>query len=142
MTPEQQSLMVQVRESIAAAKLLHEQGFHAFAASRAYYGMFYAAEAILLEKGITSAKHGGVHSAFGEHFVKTGLVPREYHRYLLRGLEVRHAADDGKSKTVTPEEAAVQLSNAEKFAALADQIIGPALGAEDNHSDVESFGET
>ena len=87
--------------------------------------MFYAVEAFLLEKGLTSSKHAGVHSLFGEHFVKTGLEPLDYHRSLVRAMEIRHAADYGKGKTVTPEEAAKQFSNAEDFLKLPEQLMGP-----------------
>jgi len=44
------------------------------AVSRAYYAMFYATSALLASKGISRSKHSGVCSAFGEHFVKTGLI--------------------------------------------------------------------
>ena len=39
---------MQARDSLAAAGVLEEQGFYGFAASGAYYSMFYVAEAILL----------------------------------------------------------------------------------------------
>jgi len=45
MTPEQADLLVQAHDSVAAAKVLHTEGHHGFAASRAYYAMFYVAEA-------------------------------------------------------------------------------------------------
>jgi len=60
--------------------------------------MFYVAEAFLLGKGLAFSKHSVVPTAFGEHFAKTGIVPQEFHRYLLRGMEVRHAGDYGKAK--------------------------------------------
>ena len=45
MMPEQQDLLDEARESVAAARLLQAQGYHGFAASRAYYAMLYIAEA-------------------------------------------------------------------------------------------------
>jgi uncharacterized protein (UPF0332 family) len=35
------SLMAKAEESLAAARLLRDGGYHGFAASRAYYAMFY-----------------------------------------------------------------------------------------------------
>lgn len=125
MTPEQADLLVQAQESLAAARILNQSGFHGFAASRAYYTMFYVAEAFLLGKGLAFAKHGGVIAAFGEHFTKTGIVPKEFHRHLIRGMQVRHAGDYGKARTVTPEEAALQMDAAAKFLALAAEHLGP-----------------
>ncbi len=46
MTQEQENLLVGARDSLSAAKLLHREGYHGFAASRAYYAMFYVAEAL------------------------------------------------------------------------------------------------
>jgi uncharacterized protein (UPF0332 family) len=99
--PEVADLLVQAQESLAAAKTLHRERFHGFAAARAYYVMFYVAEAFLLSKDLSFNKHSAVIAAFGEHFAKTGIVTPEYHRYLIRGLQVRHAGDYGKARNVT-----------------------------------------
>jgi uncharacterized protein (UPF0332 family) len=52
MMSEQEDLLVQARDSLSAAKILDAQGYHGFAASRAYYTMFYIAEALLLGRGL------------------------------------------------------------------------------------------
>ncbi|MBI4358648.1 MAG: HEPN domain-containing protein [Candidatus Omnitrophica bacterium] len=69
-----QKLLIKAQESIKTAEVLLRENQTAFAASRAYYAMFYVAEALLYEKGLTFKKHGGVHSAFGEHFTKPGFL--------------------------------------------------------------------
>jgi len=125
MMPEQADLLVQAQESLTGARILHRSGLHGFAASRAYYTMFYVAEAFLLGQGLAFGKHGGVITAFGEHFTKTGKVPKEFHSYLIRGMQVRHAGDYGKARSVTPEESAIQIELAEKFLALAAEHLGP-----------------
>lgn len=56
------------------------QGFYGVAVNRSYYAMFYAASALLASEGLARSKHSGVISAFGEHFVKTGLIQVEYAR--------------------------------------------------------------
>lgn len=78
MTKDQSELLEKAKASLKAAKMLANEGFYDFAASRAYYAMFYVAEAFLLDKGMAFSKHAGVHSAFGKHFVKTGLIPEEF----------------------------------------------------------------
>ena len=60
MTSEQETLSLRAKESLAAAKLLHQSGYHGFAASRAYYAMFYMAEALLLGKNLAFSKHSAV----------------------------------------------------------------------------------
>ncbi len=123
MTPEQKNLIEQANESLSAAKLLYREGYYGFAAARAYYTMFYIAEAFLLGKDLAFSKHSGVHAAFGEHFSKTGIVPPEFHRYLIRGMEIRHIGDYSMGKNISPEESAEQISNAEQFIKLAEKII-------------------
>jgi len=131
---EQADLLLQAHDSLAAAKLLHTQGYHGFAASRACYTMFNIAEAFLLGQGLAFSRHSGLHAAFGEHFVKTGAVPSEFHRYLIRGMEVRHAGDYGRGgTTVTPQEAWQQLAHAEEFFTLAERLIGPLPPPDQEH---------
>jgi len=53
------------------------------AVSRAYYVMFYCAEALLDADGLTFSSHAAVVSGFGRHFAKTGRVPSELRRHLI-----------------------------------------------------------
>jgi uncharacterized protein (UPF0332 family) len=78
-------LVIKARRAIEAAETLLENGYPDFATGRAYYAMFYIAEALLNEKELRFSKHGGVHGAFGEHYVKTGLFDTKFHRWLLDG---------------------------------------------------------
>lgn len=66
MTPEQQKLLEKAARSIQAAKLLNEEELAEFAASRAYYAMFYVAEAFLEGEGLSFSKHSAVIAAFGQ----------------------------------------------------------------------------
>jgi len=47
----------------------------------------YVAGALLLDKGLALGKPSAVIAAFGEPFIKTGSVPPESRRYLIRGLQ-------------------------------------------------------
>lgn len=86
-------LLEKAERSLRAAERLLESQDAEFAAGRAYYAMFYVAEALLNEQGLHFRKHGGVHSAFGEHFVKTGRFDVRYHRWLLEAFNKRLTAD-------------------------------------------------
>jgi uncharacterized protein (UPF0332 family) len=59
MRPEQADLLVKAQQSLEAARVMEERGYYDFAASRAYYTMFYLAEALLLGLGLTFSKHSG-----------------------------------------------------------------------------------
>ena len=67
-------LLDKTDRSIAAGESALADGHVEAAANRAYYAMFYVAEALLNERGLYFRKHGGVHGAFGEHFAKTGCL--------------------------------------------------------------------
>ena len=88
-------LLEKAQDAIEAAELLLKGDKNSFAAGRAYYAMFYTAEALLYERGLEFSKHGGVHAAFGKHFVKTGELDARFHRYLLEAFESRLEADYG-----------------------------------------------
>ena len=83
MTTDQAELLQLAEEGIAAAKLLLGSDHPAFASSRAYYAMFSVAQALLLSKDFSFSKHSAVISAFGQHFAKTGILPRHLHRAFL-----------------------------------------------------------
>lgn len=125
MRHELRELLLQARASLEAARILDRAGHHGFAVSRAYYTMFYVAEALLLEKGLAFSKHSGVHAAFGEHFVKTGVVPSTYHAWLIKAFELRHVGDYGKRSAVTQSEAVEQIQRAQGLLDLAASLIGP-----------------
>jgi len=123
MTKQQQALVEQARRSLDAAKLLTQAGHHGFAAARAYYSMFYVAEAFLAGKGLSFSKHSGVIAAFAQHFTQTKIVPEEFHRHLIRGMEIRHVGDYDYPGSVSAEEAQVQISRAGEFILLAERQL-------------------
>jgi len=123
-TADQLELLEKARESIAAAKLLLANRYSGMAASRAYFAMFYVAQALLAGEGLTFSKHSVVIAAFGQHFAKTGRAPVRFHRFLVEGQEVRLGSDYGPLQKVGVGPAEEQLSHAEEFLKFAEQRIG------------------
>lgn len=115
MSLDQEELLLKAQESINAAKLLLEGGFAGFAVSRAYYAMFYVAQALLEGEGLAFSKHSAVIAALGRYFIKTGRIPEEYHRYLLDAFEARHEGDYAPVSSFTPETSRMHVDRAEKF---------------------------
>jgi len=124
MTPEQTALLQKAQESPRAARLLAEQAFFGFAVSRAYYFMFYVAQALLLKDGLTFSKHSALIAAFGQHFVKSGLAPQEFHRYLIEGQSSRNLSDYDTGAAFSRDQTAVHIERAERFLELAQQLLG------------------
>jgi len=91
MRREVQSLLRKARRSLEAARLLHSQGYLDFAVSRAYYSMFYVAEALLLQQGLSFSSHSAVIAAFEKEFAKADSVAATFHRYLIdaQDFEIR-----------------------------------------------------
>jgi len=83
--------------------------------SRTYYAMFYAAQAALLTKNLSFSSHKGVISAFGEHFVKTSIFPKEMGRELNRAFEKRQVGDYEYTFVISEDEARQILQSGEEF---------------------------
>ncbi len=123
MKPEVEALVRKSRRSIAAARRLSEQGDHDFAASRAYFAMFYLAEALLLARGLAFSKHSAVIAAFGQHFVKTGKFSPDHHAALRKAFDERNVGDYDYLGSISVETAAELLKNAESFANVAEAYL-------------------
>lgn len=85
--------IVRAKEELEAAHSNLKNGFYRVAVTRAYYAMFHAASALLFRQGIIRRKHTGVISAFGENFVKTGLIEPEYAKMLTQAFDSRLDSD-------------------------------------------------
>ncbi len=101
--------------AVRAAERLLDGGDVEFAAGRAYYAMFYVAQALLHQKGLRFRKHGGVHGAFGEHFVKTGDLDPKYHRWLLEAFGKRITGDYGVESFIGSDEVSEMIRQAREF---------------------------
>ena len=64
-------------ESLEAARRDLSAESLSFAINRAYYAVFYAVSALLLEEGHRFQKHSGVRAAFNQHFIKTQRLDRK-----------------------------------------------------------------
>jgi uncharacterized protein (UPF0332 family) len=121
MTSEQQALLQKAVSSLEAARVLLENGFPEFAASRAYYTMFYIAEVFLEGEGLSFSKHSAVISAFGQQFARTGRVPVEFHRNLITAEQIRLQGDYQSQGNVSPTQAQTLIDQATEFITLAEQ---------------------
>lgn len=124
MTDEQRELLLKAQQSLEAAKLLIANTYTDYATSRAYYAMFYIAEAFLEGEGLSFSKHSAVIAAFGREFAKPQRVPPDFHRFLIEAQELRTTGDYGQLNAVTSDQASEQIDRAELFLALAIQEIG------------------
>lgn len=110
-----EQLQRKAEKSFKEAELLLEQSFYEAAISRAYYSMFYLAQAVLATKDLSRRKHSGVISVFREQFTKTGLISKDLSYKIGKAFEERQAADYETAMMKTEEEARGVLSYAQDF---------------------------
>jgi len=79
----QRALLTKARRSVAAGRRLAAEGDLDFAVSRAYYAMFYTAQAFLLQREHRFSRHSAVIAAFGQEFGKQNEALREFHHGLI-----------------------------------------------------------
>ena len=123
---EVEALLVKAQRYLRSAELLLEDGDYESSVSRTYYAMFYCAEAALLTKDLTFSSHRGVIAAFGEHFVKPGLFPREMGRELNRAFEKRQLGDYESAFVISDEDARYLLAAGREFYETVSRKIGEA----------------
>ena len=117
MNPRVEAFMALARESLAAARWDLKGGFPRGAVSAAYYAMFYAATAALLDRGQEYSKHKAVMAAFGKEFAQTRQMRPDLHRYLLDAFDDRNEADYDAMALVSPDQAGEEIARAEQFLA-------------------------
>jgi len=116
-------LLDKATQSIGAAELLMHDGYFDFSASRTYYAMFYAVEALLLSREHSFSKHSAVISAFGKEFVKTGIFDSRFHRYILNAFDLRNAGDYGSMHAVSEEQTRLIIAEARELLAAITQYL-------------------
>ena len=126
MTADVEALFKKARDNRAAAELLLQNNYPEIAAARVYYALFYAAEALLLARGLTFSSHAAVIAAYGREFAKTGAMDARFHRYLIDAQDLRQSGDYDIGMAVTVEQVEQALQWAQEFIAEAEAYLtGP-----------------
>ena len=131
MTDQQYGLLVEARIGARMCRVMLQEKAYRIAASRAYYCMFYVAQALLLDRGLSFSKHSAVVAAFAKHFTQTGQVEQEYHRNLKRAQVMRGTADYDQIVPIDPATVESLVVQAERFVDLGERLLGPVTEHED-----------
>ena len=123
-----EQLLEKGRRSLSAAESLLNRGDADFAVSRAYYAMFYAAEAALLARGLSFSKHSAVISAFGKELVKAGHLAAWLHEALRSAFDERNVGDYGLALPYPSERAGDVLETARKFLEAVEAFLQASGG--------------
>lgn len=120
---EIESLIKRAKKYINSAKRLLLDEDYESSVSRSYYAMFYCAEAVLITKELSFSSHKGVISAFGEHFIKSGIFPREMGREFNRAFEKRQLGDYEYTFVISREEAEKVIESARIFVKRIEEYL-------------------
>ena len=118
-----EALLAKAARSRRAAALLGEQDYLDFAASRAYYALFYVAEALLLAEGLSFSSHAALIAGFGKTFAKTQRLAPRFHRYLIDAQDIRNLSDYGVGTGVSRAQVTELLAWVDEFLAAAQAFL-------------------
>jgi len=110
-------------DTIEGAELLLDHEKTNLAAGRAYYALFYVAEALLNEKGLQFSKHGDVIGAYGKEFAKTKLLDPKFHRWLRKGFDTRLIGDYHVDTKIERNFVADMINQAREFLETAQDYL-------------------
>ena len=121
MNDEQKNKLDFAEEKLSTARLLLENGKFEDSVSRAYYGMFHAAKALLIEKDSRPKTHSGTVSELGKLYREELGV--ELSREFSRIQEKRERADYGEIKDLNKKDTQRIIETAEEFVKKAKNIL-------------------
>ncbi len=124
MNEEIKKFLEKADHALAVADELLQHGHAPDAASKIYYAMFYAAQALLKSEGIDVSKHSAVESAVGYYFVKTGKIDQKYHRMLINARKIRELADYDIDEEIVEPVASVKLEEGKAFVGAINKYLG------------------
>lgn len=110
-------------DTIEGAQLLLDHGKTDLAAGRAYYALFYIAEALLNEKGFQFSTHGDVIGAYGKEFSKTKLLDQKFHRWLRTAFDTRLISDYHVDTNIEAAIVSDMINQAHEFLETAKEYL-------------------
>jgi len=116
-------LLDKALDTIDGAEILFNHHKTEMAAGRAYYALFYIAEALLNEKELQFKEHGKVIGAYGKEFAKTNLLDPKFHRWLRLGFDTRLVSDYQVDSTIEAAVVSDMLNQAREFLQAAQEYL-------------------
>jgi len=115
------------RESLEEAGILLEREYGNTFVNRLYYACFYAVSALLLTRGLSSAKHSGIRSLFHQNFVKPGKVDPELGQLYDKLFDNRQKGDYADLVRFDPNEVRDWYDEAREFVETIENVVRKEL---------------
>lgn len=110
-----EALLNKSQKFLRSAAVLFELEDFDSCASRSYFAMFYAAQAMLLSETQAFSSKQGIRSSFIEQFVKRGPLPERAGAAFERASELQEVGDYAYDFAVTEPDSEHILAEAEAF---------------------------
>ena len=123
MKEHSRKLFAKAWDTIEGAERLLDMGKEEIAVGRAYYAMFYVAEALLNEIGLQFSQHGQVLAAYGKHFAKTKELDPKFHHWLRGGFDARISGDYDVDAEISTQHASELINQAREFLSAAQGYL-------------------
>lgn len=81
------------KNTLSDAKIYIDRASLNSTVNRIYYAMFYAVNALLLTKGLSSSKHSGIRALLNREFVNKGLLDKDWGRFYSDMFDNRQEDD-------------------------------------------------
>jgi len=110
-------------DTVEGAEILLDHGKTDIAAGRAYYSLFYIAEALLNEKGLQFKEHGKVIGAYGKEYAKSNLLDPKFHRWLRLGFDTRLVSEYQPDTNIEAAVVSDMIKQAREFLEAAREYL-------------------
>ncbi len=110
--------------SFAAAEMLLANEYGDFAASRAHYGCFYVARALLLYRRLTAPTHAGTIGEYGRLYSTSERLHPDFHTLLIRSFHAMRSADYDLTFDFSDEEVGEMITDGKGFLDAARSYLG------------------
>ena len=122
--PEISAYMSSAWQALRTAESEFLQGAdYLVVANRAYYAVFYAANAILASRGLQRSKHAVVLSSFRDLYIKSGEIEAPYLRDYEEAMKRRHVSDYDLNPGINADFVRVGLEAAQRFLSRIERYL-------------------
>ena len=103
------------RTTLEQVKNIVSTGYWDMIANRLYYAAYYAVSALLLQSGYSVQTHHGIIQMLGLHFIKTGIIDKEFGSLYGQLFSLRQTGDYGDTFGLTEKQVLPLLPQTEEL---------------------------
>ena len=106
-----------------AAMIMVDNEHWESAANRLYYALFHAVNALLIHDGHKVNTHKGSHALFGQHYIKTGRLPRIYSSIYQKLEAIRDEGDYNWAYNVSADDIQEKILPAKEMIDTISELV-------------------